>query len=173
MLSLESLAHRGLCLEASHPAFRPELLGQHDLPHGYPRALWAEAQRQLSTQDGCAQPRAEPLPEPGASGLSAPARTPPAPPTRREALTSPARSLPGEAVLLSPGACLSALWSEKKRHAAGGLSWGPDLRRLVTNKSSFRENERPFLTEPRGVSRLARVSGAPLPCPTLFCVFKQ
>ena len=62
VLSLESLAHRGLCAETSHPAFRPELLGQHDLLHRHPRALRAEAQWQLSTQHGCAPPRAEPLP---------------------------------------------------------------------------------------------------------------
>ena len=76
MLSLESLAHRGLCAEASHPAFRPELLGQHELAHRHPRALSAEARQPLSTEHGCAQPRAAPLPElpgwePAASGLGA------------------------------------------------------------------------------------------------------
>ena len=62
-------------------------------------------------------------------------------------VTSQARSLPGEGVergLLSPSANLSALRSKRKRHPAGGLSRGPDLKRLVTNKARFRENERLF-----------------------------
>ena len=85
-------------------------------------------------------------PQPGASSLSAPARTPPAPPTRQRPGNSRARSLPGERVFLSPSSYLSALWSKRKRHPAGGLLRIPVLRRLVTNRSCFRENELPFLT---------------------------
>lgn len=34
-----------------------------------------------------------------------------------------------ERVLLSPSANLSALRSKRKRHLAGGLSWGPDKKK--------------------------------------------
>lgn len=85
-------------------------------------------------------------PQPAASGLSAPARPPPAPPTAARPGNSRARSLPGERVVLSPSSYLSALWSKRKRHPAGGLLCIPVLKRLVTNRSCFRENELPFLT---------------------------
>lgn len=36
-----------------------------------------------------------------------------------------------ERVLLSPSANLSALRSKRKRHLAGGLSWGPDKKKKI------------------------------------------
>nr|CAI9712634.1 unnamed protein product [Rangifer tarandus platyrhynchus] len=88
--------------EASHPAFRPELLVPHALPHRHLTALWAEARRQLSTQDGGPQPRAEPLPAACSFRAERSRETSASPAHRRETRKQPGAQPAGRACGFEP-----------------------------------------------------------------------